>query len=42
MSPNDIIVLLGSDSLETIKHTHSSCFHTEESLESLLPAGVLG
>lgn len=36
------IVLLGSDSLETIKRTHSSYFHTEKSLESLLPAGVLG
>jgi hypothetical protein len=36
------IVLLGSDSLETIKRTHSSYFHTEESFESLLPAGVLG
>jgi hypothetical protein len=35
------IVLLGSDSLETIKRTHSSYFHTEESFESLLPAGVL-
>jgi hypothetical protein len=36
------IVLIGSDSLETIKRTHSSYFHTEESFESLLPAGVLG
>jgi hypothetical protein len=36
------IVLIGADSLETIKRTHSSYFHTEESFESLLPAGVLG
>lgn len=36
------IVLLGADSLGTIKRTHSSYFHTEESFESLLPAGVLG
>jgi hypothetical protein len=36
------IVLIGSDSLETIKRTHSSYFHTEDSFESLLPAGVLG
>jgi hypothetical protein len=35
------IVLIGADSLETIKRTHSSYFHTEESFESLLPAGVL-
>lgn len=35
------IVLLGSDSLDTIKRTHSSYFHTEESFESLLPAGAL-
>ena len=35
------IVLLGADSLETIKRTHSSYFQTEETFESLLPAGVL-
>lgn len=35
------IVLIGADSLDTIKRTHSSYFHTEESFESLLPAGVL-
>lgn len=35
------IVLIGADSLGTIKRTHSSYFHTEESFESLLPAGVL-
>lgn len=35
------IVLIGADSLETIKRTHSSYFHTEESFESLLPPGVL-
>jgi len=27
---------------ETIKRTHSSYFHTEDSFESLLPASVLG
>jgi hypothetical protein len=35
------IVLIGADSLDTIKRTHSSYFHTEESFESLLPPGVL-
>lgn len=35
------IVLLGADSIETIKRTHSSYFHTEETFESLLPPGVL-
>lgn len=35
------IVLIGADSLDTIKRTHSSYFHTEESFESLLPAGAL-
>jgi hypothetical protein len=35
------IVLLGADSVETIKRTHSSYFHTEETFESLLPPGVL-
>lgn len=35
------IVLISADSLDTIKRTHSSYFHTEESFESLLPAGVL-
>jgi hypothetical protein len=35
------VVLLSSDSLETIKHTHSSYFHTREPLERLLPAGIL-
>jgi hypothetical protein len=36
------VVLLSSDSLETIKCTHSSYFQTHESFERLLPAGVLG
>jgi hypothetical protein len=40
-SPNLDIVLLSADSIETIKRTHSSYFDTEESFESLLPAGVL-
>ena len=35
------IVLVGADSLETVKRTHSSYFETDETLESLLPAGVL-
>jgi vacuolar-type H+-ATPase subunit F/Vma7 len=35
------IVLIGADSLDTIKRTHSSYFHTEETFESLLPPGVL-
>ncbi|MFI5004664.1 MAG: hypothetical protein ACHQE6_06585 [Solirubrobacterales bacterium] len=35
------VVLLSSDSLETIKHTHSSYFPAHESFERLLPAGVL-
>ena len=34
-------VLLSSDSLETIKRTHSSYFEKRESFESLLPPGVL-
>ncbi len=39
--PNLEVVLLGADSLETIKRTHSSYFQTHESFEALLPAGVL-
>jgi hypothetical protein len=35
------IVLLGAESIETIKRTHSSYFHTEETFESLLPPGIL-
>lgn len=35
------IVLLGADSLATLKRTHSSYFATERSFESLLPEGVL-
>jgi hypothetical protein len=35
------IVLVGADSLETVKRTHSSYFDTAETFESLLPAGVL-
>jgi hypothetical protein len=35
------IVLVGADSLETVKRTHSSYFDTEKTFESLLPAGVL-
>ena len=35
------IVLVGADSLETVKRTHSSYFETDETFESLLPAGVL-
>lgn len=35
------IVLLGADSLEKVRRTHSSYFQTEETFESLLPAGVL-
>jgi hypothetical protein len=35
------IVLVGADSLETVKRTHSSYFDTERTFESLLPAGVL-
>jgi hypothetical protein len=35
------IVLVGADSLETVKRTHSSYFQTEETFESLLPAGTL-
>lgn len=36
------IVLVGADSFETVKRTHSSYFgDTAETFESLLPAGVL-
>lgn len=35
------IVLVGADSLETVKRTHSSYFDTKKTFESLLPAGVL-
>jgi hypothetical protein len=35
------IVLVGADSLDTVKRTHSSYFRTESSFESLLPEGVL-
>jgi hypothetical protein len=35
------VVLLSSDSLETVKRTHSSYFERRESFESLLPPGVL-
>jgi hypothetical protein len=35
------IVLVGADSLETVKRTHSSYFDTEQTFESLLPAGIL-
>jgi len=35
------IVLLSSDSLETIKRTHSSYFHKPEPFETLLPVGLL-
>jgi hypothetical protein len=35
------IVLVGADSLETVERTHSSYFETDETFESLLPAGVL-
>lgn len=36
------IVLVGADSLETVKRTHSSYFGAgAETFESLLPAGVL-
>lgn len=35
------IVLVGADSLETVKRTHSSYFQTEKTFESLLPAGIL-
>lgn len=35
------IVLVGADSLETVKRTHSSYFPTGETFESLLPTGVL-
>jgi hypothetical protein len=35
------IVLVGADSIETVARTHSSYFHTEETFESLLPAGIL-
>jgi hypothetical protein len=35
------IVLVGADSLETVRRTHSSYFETDETFESLLPAGVL-
>jgi hypothetical protein len=35
------IVLVGADSLGTVKRTHSSYFRTEESFESLFPKGVL-
>ena len=35
------IVLLGADSLATVKRTHSSYFQTEQTFESLLPPGVL-
>ena len=35
------IVLVGADSLEAVRRTHSSYFHAEGSFESLLPEGVL-
>lgn len=35
------IVLVGADSLETVKRTHSSYFDSAETFESLLPASVL-
>jgi hypothetical protein len=35
------IVLVGADSLDTVKRTHSSYFRAEKSFESLLPEGVL-
>jgi hypothetical protein len=35
------IVLVGADSLDTVKRTHSSYFRAEGSFESLLPEGVL-
>lgn len=35
------IVLLGADSLDTVKRTHSSYFRAEGDFESLLPEGVL-
>jgi hypothetical protein len=35
------VVLLGADSLETIKRTHSSYFHKAESFEAFLPVGLL-
>jgi hypothetical protein len=38
--PDVDIVLLGADSLEVIKRTHSSYFETQ-AFESLLPPGVL-
>lgn len=38
---NQEVVLVGADSIETVRRTHSSYFHTEDSFESLLPAGVL-
>lgn len=34
------IVLVGADSLDTVRRTHSSYFHTEDNFESLLPEGV--
>ena len=40
-TPNLEIVLVGADSIETVERTHSSYFHTEETFESLLPAGTL-
>lgn len=30
------VILLGSDSLETLKRTHSSCFGTSEELQRVL------
>jgi hypothetical protein len=39
--PNIDAVLLGADSLATIKRTHSSYFDTNKRFETLLPAGVL-
>ena len=35
------IVLVGADSLDTVRKTHSSYFHAEGSFESLLPEGVI-
>lgn len=35
------VVLLSSDSLETVKRTHSSYFERRESFESFLPPGIL-
>lgn len=35
------IVLVGADSLDTVKRTHSSYFRGGKDFESLLPEGVL-